>query len=243
MTLCLFDLSAIFWANALGGKDPLEGYELTMGRIWQERRNYERLVVCCDSPRSVRKERVASYKSNRTEKPQKAVDALRGLQDRLLEQGVPIAQVDGYEADDVIATLCEQSWPEETVVIGSEKDLLTLLTLGHIKLYGRSGQMDEQHCFEKFGVTPEQMTDWLSLAGDPADGIAGATEVGAGKATKLLKHFGTVDAMLTATDEELLAIKGIGKQSLAGIRSWNREESLALVLLVRDLPLKLWEIL
>ncbi len=64
--ITLYDLSAEFWRNALGGKNPMQGYELTLDRL---RDLTGKVIVCCDSPRSERRERVASYKSKRPPKP------------------------------------------------------------------------------------------------------------------------------------------------------------------------------
>jgi DNA polymerase-1 len=243
MTLCLFDLSAEFWRVSLGGKDPIKGLEETIDRVKRVAREHERLIICLDSPASIRKDAVPSYKSNRLPTPDGAVDALQAVIARLGEAGLPMAQVDGYEADDVIATLSEQSWPEETVVFGAEKDLIPLLTLGHVRLIGRSGPIDRDYCLSHFGIEPEMMSEWLSLAGDPGDGIPGCPNVGAGRATTLLRHFGSIAALLAAPDADILTLKGIGQKSLDGLRAWDSAESLNMVVLRRELPIKLWEIL
>lgn len=238
----LFDLSASFWRDALGGKDPLQGYDLTMDRI--DRLRGMRTIVCCDSPRSIRKEQQPTYKSNREAKPEAAIDALRAVHNRVLDLGIPIACVEGWEADDVIATLVEQAWPEEVVILGAEKDFYCLLAHEHVvRLVGPRGPVDASHCVDKFGVKPEQMTDWLALAGDPADGVPGCPNCGPGRASDLLLKFCTLMAVKAATYDELRSVRGIGEKTAASIQEWDPAPTLELVRLRTDLPISLLEIL
>lgn len=243
--ITLFDLGAEFWRNALGGKDPMLGYEQTLERLdWYRRESdVRRFIVCADSGRSQRKEADPTYKSNRPEKPQEAVDSLRGVEERVKAWGLKLVKVEGWEADDVIATLTEQAWPEEVRIIGAEKDFYCLLDDERVTLIGKRGPLSSADCVDKFGVSPSQMTDWLCMAGDAADGVPGCPGVGPGRATQLLERFGTADAVLAATDDEILSLKGIGKKVLEGIRSWNRQASLDMIRMRTDLPIKLEEIL
>lgn len=238
--ITLYDLSAEFWRNALGGKNPIQGYELTLDRL---RDLTGKVIVCCDSPRSERRERVKSYKSNRPPKPPEAVDALRSVEQRISDRGIPIACVDGWEADDVIATICAQAWPEEVNVTGAEKDYYALLVHDHVTLYGPRGRVVASDCEDKFGVQPRQMTDWLALAGDASDGVPGCPGVGPGRATDLLKAFDTIARIKAATRIELEAVRGIGKNTVFSIQEWDPAESLSLVTLRSDLPLRLVDLL
>jgi DNA polymerase-1 len=239
--ITLFDLGAEFWRNALGGKDPILGYEQTLERLdWYRRESdVRRFIVCADSGRSMRKEADPTYKSNRPEKPPEALDALRGVEARVQAWGLKLCKVDGWEADDVIATLTHQAWPEEVTIIGAEKDFYCLLDDERVTLIGKRGPLSSADCVDKFGVAPSQMTDWLCLAGDAADGIPGCAGVGPGKATLLLERFGSAEALLAASDEEILAIKGLGKKTLEGIRAWNRAATLDMVRMRVDLPIRL----
>jgi DNA polymerase I len=238
--ITLFDLSAEFWRMSLGGKQPLQGYEMTLDRLRDLR---GRIIVCCDSPRSARKEKVATYKANRPPKPPEVIDALRSVEQRIADRGIPVALVDGWEADDVIATLCAQAWPEEVAVTGAEKDYYALLAQDHVTLYGPRGRVVASDCEAKFGVQPHQMTDWLALAGDASDGVPGCPGVGMGRATDLLVKFGTIAAIKAATRIELESVHGIGKNTVFAIQEWDPTESLDLVTLRTDLPIKLVELL
>ncbi len=238
--ITLFDLSCEFWRNALGGKNPIQGYELTLDRL---RDMSGRIIVCCDSPRSVRKEKVPTYKANRPPKPPEAIDALRAVENRISDRGIPIAIVDGWEADDVIATICAQAWPEEVSITGAEKDYYALLAQDHVTLYGSKGRVVASDCEAKFGVQPWQMTAWLALAGDFGDGVPGCPGVGPGRATDLLRKFGTIAAIKAATRLELEAVRGIGKNTVFSIQEWDPTESLDLVTLRSDLPIRLVDLL
>lgn len=238
--ITLYDLSAEFWRNALGGKDPMGGYERTMDRL----RDFTgRIIVCCDSPRSVRREKAASYKSNRPPKPPEAIDALRAVEQRIADNGTPVALVDGWEADDVIATLCAQAWPEQVNVTGAEKDYYALLAHEHVTLFGPKGRVEAADCERKFGVQPHQMTDWLALAGDASDGVPGCPGVGMGRATDLLVRFGDIKTIKAASRVELESVRGIGKNTVFAIQEWDPTESLDMVTLRSDLPLSLVELL
>ncbi len=238
--ITLYDLSAEFWRNALGGKDPMGGYDRTMDRL----RDFTgRVIVCCDSPRSVRREKTASYKSNRPPKPPDAIDALRAVEQRIADNGTPVTMVDGWEADDVIATLSAQAWPEQVNVTGAEKDYYALLVHEHVTLFGPKGRVVASDCVTKFGVQPHQMTDWLALAGDASDGVPGCPGVGMGRATDLLVRFGDIKTIKAATRLELESVRGIGKNTVFAIQEWDPAESLDMVTLRSDLPLSLVELL
>jgi DNA polymerase-1 len=238
--ITLYDLSCEFWRNALGGKNPIQGYELTLDRL---RDMSGRIIVCCDSPRSARKEKAPSYKSNRPPKPPEAIDALRAVENRIADRGIPIALVDGWEADDVIATICAQAWPEEVAVTGAEKDYYALLAQDHVTLYGPKGRVVASDCEAKFGVQPRQMTDWLALAGDASDGVPGCPGVGPGRATDLLVRFGNISSIKAAARIQLEEVRGIGKNTVFSIQEWDPTESLDLVTLRSDLPIKLVDLL
>ena len=165
------------------------------------------------------------------------------MEQRIAARGIPVALVDGWEADDVIATICAQAWPEEVAVTGAEKDYYALLAHDHVTLYGPKGRVVASDCEAKFGVQPHQMTDWLALAGDPSDGVPGCPGVGPGRATDLLVKFGTISAIKKATRIELEEVRGIGKNTVFSIQEWDPTESLDMVTLRTDLPLSLVELL
>jgi DNA polymerase I len=236
--ITLIDLGAEFWKNAYGGDEPLRGYELTLERLDWYWRDSRRTVVCVDSPRSARKEKNPAYKGKRKAKPPAAIEALAGVIARITDWGMPVASCDGWEADDVVCTLASQAWPEPVRIIGSEKDFYCLLD-ERVQLIGRSGPIDVNACRDKFGVAPSQMTDWLALVGDTADNIPGCDCCGPARASDLLERFGSIEAIKSATDEEILSIRGVGAATLAALRAWDPEPALEMIRMRDDLPILL----
>lgn len=236
--LALIDIGAEFWKNYFGSRSAVTAYELTLERIDWYRHVDCRTVVCCDSPKSKRKEWFDGYKSNRPPKPPEAIESLIAVQQRAATWGVPVVQCEGYEADDIVATLASQAWPEEVHIIGSEKDFFCLIS-DTVRLIGKHGPIESNECFEKFGVLPYQMTDWLALVGDTADAIPGCPHCGPGRATDLLERFETLDNIRAATDEEILEVHGVGKKTLESLRAWDPALALRLVKLLDDAPVSL----
>lgn len=236
--IALIDLGAEFWKNYFGSRSAVKAYELTLECCDWYRRAYERVAVCCDSPVSKRKEIFADYKSNRTPKPADAIESLVAIQTRVSSWGIPVVQCEGYEADDIVATLAQQAWPEEVHVVGSEKDFFCLIG-ETVKLMGKHGLIGTNECYEKFGVLPHQMPDWLALVGDATDNIPGCPNCGPGRATDLLERFETLDGILQASDEDILSIRGVGKKTLESLRAWDPAIARELVRLMTDAPVVL----
>lgn len=244
--ITLFDLGAEYWRNYFGSKSALDAYTLTYERIdWFWFATPGRLIVCADSARSIRRETHPTYKANRIPKPEDALDSLRGLQERISARGIPLAQVDGWEGDDVIATLTAQAFPEEVQIVGTEKDFYCLIEDGRVSLIGKSGRIEEKHCIEKFGVRPDQMVDWLALVGDAADAIEGCPQCGPGRATKLLAAYETLERVQMAAVSGALkgAVPGIGEKTIEALRTWSPSQALELVRMNAKLPIELWRLL
>ena len=235
--ICLFDLSASFWRNFYATMSGTSAFELTVEKIAWYRDEYKTVAVCLDA-RSMRKDWYPEYKANRGEKPREALGALRAVEEQVQDWGTPALRCEGYEADDIIATLAEQSWLDETRIVSDDKDLYQLIT-DNVKLMTKRGETGIFGCVEKFGVLPEQMRDWLALVGDTADNIPGCPSCGPGRARDLLKRFGTLDAIREATDEELLSVRGVGEKTLESIRTWDPSLAVRLVTLMTNAPVKL----
>ncbi len=109
-----------------------------------------------------------------------------------------------YEADDLIATLCHQLEPEghEIVVVSSDKDLAQLVS-ERVTLYdfARSERYDPAAVVEKFGVRPDQIADYLGLAGDSVDNIPGVAGVGKKTAVALLAELDSLDEIYRRLDD------------------------------------------
>lgn len=237
--ITLVDLSAEYWRNYHGTGSAVKGYDLTLERIdWYGREHPGEVIVCCDHPVNKRKEIDPTYKATRKPQPQDGIDSLRACQERIIAWGMPLVRVEGYEADDLIATLCSQAWPRDVQIIGSEKDFYCLIS-DTVMLIGRNGPIDGEACRRKFGVGPERMTELLALVGDAADNIKGCEGIGMLKAQLILDHYASLEEAVAAAKAGSLHIRGIGDTLTANLAAWDPESALRLVRLMSDAPVDL----
>ncbi|MGZ6216586.1 MAG: DNA polymerase I [Vulcanimicrobiaceae bacterium] len=150
--------------------------------------------------------RVAMYKEYKAQRDQMP-DDLRGqfaLVRKVLDvHQIPIVEVEGEEADDVIATLALQAnaLGEQAVVVTGDLDLLQIVTDGTTVLTTRRGitelgRYDTAAVRERFELDPSQLPDYRGLKGDPSDNLPGIPGVGEKTAIKLMKGAGTLDALV-----------------------------------------------
>ena len=187
----------------------------------------------------------AEYKAQRRVMP----DELRSqfaLVRRVLETySIPIVEIEGQEADDVIATLARQAEEggEQTIVVTGDLDLLQIVDERTTVLTTRRGiselgRYDPAAVRERFGLEPDQLPDYRGLKGDPSDNLPGIPGVGEKTATKLLQAAGSLDALVA---DPALA----GNPKLAGlIERYGQQACLcrAVSVVRRDLPLSIdWE--
>jgi DNA polymerase-1 len=163
------------------------------------------LVLCFD--KDSRRGRLAidpQYKANREAPPadlQSQFGLIRKVADVL---NLPIVEVEGWEADDVIATLgkhaLESGWKVD--VVTSDKDFLQMLREG-VSLYDpmKDRPIDEAFCKERYGVKPSQMCDYLALVGDAIDNVPKVPGIGPKTAVELIEKFGTVEQLIARVDE------------------------------------------
>ena len=158
---------------------------------------------------------------------------------------IPVLEVEGYEADDVIATLAHQASEAdlEAVIVSGDKDFYQLIGNGIALLNpGRGGRaavaeewVDEENAAERLGVPPERVVDYLALVGDSSDNIPGVRGVGPKTAVKLISQFGSLEEILAHADEIS------GKRARNAIKEYKDEARLSkeLVTLREDVPVKL----
>src|SRR5579863_5802337 len=187
----------------------------------------------------------AEYKAQRRVMP----DELRGqfgLVRRVLETfRIPIVEIEGQEADDVIATLARQAEEagEQTLVVTGDLDLLQIVderttVLTTRKGIAELGRYDPAAVRERFGLAPEQLPDYRGLKGDPSDNLPGIPGVGEKTASKLLQSAGSLDALVA--DPALAGSPKLEKL----IEEYGEQACLcrAVSIVRRDLPLHVdWE--
>ncbi|MBU1088018.1 MAG: DNA polymerase I [Candidatus Omnitrophica bacterium] len=163
------------------------------------------LAVCFDlKGPTLRHGGEVDYKKDRKPMPEDLISQMQVVKEVIGAYGIPIFQLSGYEADDIIATLAVKFKNEVDVYIASsDKDMLQLVD-NYVKIYNPQKEkkiVDHDQVFEKFKVTPSQITDLLALAGDSSDSIPGVPGIGPKTAAELLSEFKDLEGILNNTDK------------------------------------------
>ena len=161
--------------------------------------------VVFDAPGSTfRNELYPQYKANRPPMPEGLRSQITALHSVIKALGLPLVCVEGVEADDVIGTLATQAAGSgmDVLIISGDKDLAQLVTEQITMVDTMKGiTYDRGEVEKKFGVSPEQIIDYLSLVGDTSDNIPGIPKVGPKTACRLLQKFGSVAEIVRNADE------------------------------------------
>jgi len=199
----------------------------------------EHFVVVFDAPgKTFRDEIFDAYKANRPPMP----DDLRLQIDPLLEavpaMGLPMLQIEGVEADDVIGTLCRQAAADgmQVLVSTSDKDMAQLVDDNITLVNTMSGTvLDRDGVKKKFDVFPEQIIDYLALVGDSSDNIPGVPRVGAKTAAKWLNQYGSAASIIENAEE----ITGkVGESLRENLDQLELSQDLATIRQNVELPLR-----
>jgi DNA polymerase-1 len=139
------------------------------------------------------------YKANRPPMPDELAQQIAPLHDSIRAMGWPLLMVDGVEADDVIGTLAKQAQAlgVRTIISTGDKDITQLVNPMVSLVNTMSNEaLDEKGVQDKFGVTPAQIVDYLTLIGDAVDNVPGVQKVGPKTAVKWLAQYGTLDGVI-----------------------------------------------
>jgi DNA polymerase-1 len=192
------------------------------------------------SKSNFRHETYSEYKAGRAETPHDFKGQVSLVREVLDALRVPIVCAEGYEADDVIATLATQAAADgmDVLIVTGDRDAFQLVSDRVTVLYNSRGvsdmrRMTPEAVVEKYGLTPEQYPEFAALRGDPSDNLPGIPGLGEKTATKLIQQYGDVMHLVDHVDE----VKGrVGDNLRAGIASIVRNRQLTE--LVRDVPLE-----
>lgn len=185
------------------------------------------------------------YKATREAPPPTFSDQMVLILDLLRAMGIRVYQQEGFEADDVIATMADQHGRHrgESVVISADKDLFQLVSettkLLRISSFG-SGDLkayDVKAVQERLGIRPDQVPDWLALVGDASDNIPGVPSIGEKGATALLKEYDSIDDLLGRLD----SIKSKRAKNALAEHGDRARVSLQLATVHRDVPVQ-WQL-
>ncbi len=163
------------------------------------------LAVVFDAKgKTFRDDLYSEYKANRPPMPdemRQQLDAIRSLVKAL---GMPLLEVPGVEADDVIGTLAKQGKDSgfDVTISTGDKDMAQLVNRSVTMVNTMdNSRLDPKGVEGKFGVSPEQMVDYLTLVGDAVDNVPGVPKVGPKTAVKWLKEYGSLDAVIAHADD------------------------------------------
>ena len=165
----------------------------------------DRVAVVFDAKgKNFRHQVYDEYKSNRPPMPDDLREQLKPVKDICRAIGFPLLEVEGVEADDVIATLVTMARAKDfySVVSSLDKDLMQLVEDPFTTLMNTMSHktFDETKVFEKFGVKPSQIRDMLALVGDSSDNIPGVPKVGQKTAAKWLGEFENLENIKANAD-------------------------------------------
>src|SRR5829696_2045989 len=190
------------------------------------------------SRRTFRNETYAEYKAGRSESPADFKGQVSLIQEVLAALRIPTVGVEGFEADDVIATLATDAREQgmEVLIATGDRDAIQLVDEHVTMLYPRRGvseltRFTPEEVEAKYGLTPAQYPDFAALRGDPSDNLPSMPGVGEKTAAKWIREFGSLTALVERVDE----VKGKAGDTLrAHVTSVLRNRQLTE--LVRSVP-------
>jgi DNA polymerase-1 len=183
------------------------------------------IVVAFDvSRQSFRTERYQEYKANRSETPADFRGQVSLVQEVLAALRVPVVQKEGYEADDVIATLVAQAVEAgmDVLICTGDRDAFQLVREGVTVLYPRKGvsdlaRMDPAAVLARYGVGPENYRAVAALVGETSDNLPGVPGVGEKTAAKWINQYGDFDGVVAHVDQIKGKVGDSLREHLAGV--------------------------
>jgi len=199
----------------------------------------DKMIVVFDAAReNFRNAIFKDYKSNRGETPEELIPQFEIIRECVDAFNIPQIEIEGFEADDIIASYCQLAEKQkiETIIVSSDKDLMQLVNKNVTMLDPmKNKSIGIDQVIEKFGLPPEKVIQIQALTGDKVDNIPGAPGIGPKTALQLIKEFGSVQSLIKNT------IK-IPQEKRRNIILNNKDDiliSLELVKLKKDIDLTL----
>lgn len=173
------------------------GFFKTLFFIIKEK-NPEHLIIAFDSEiPTFRKQKYPNYKATRDAPPNDLIPQIEWIKEGLLKAKIPIFEIEGYEADDILASFAKKAEKNNylTYIISPDKDLLQTMS-EYIKILKIENnnfvEMNNEYVIKKFGINSFQIKDYLAIVGDRSDNIPGIKGIGSKGAANLLREFKTL---------------------------------------------------
>ena len=170
-----------------------------------DQNHISKIAVVFDSARqNYRHDIYPAYKANRGETPEDLIPQFPLIREACKAFNITSIELEGYEADDIIATYAKQAIQSgyNVTIVSSDKDLMQLINQ-HTKMLDpiKNTLIHFAEVEKKFGVSPDQVIDVQALAGDSSDNVPGIPGIGVKTAAELINHYGTLENLLSNTDE------------------------------------------
>jgi DNA polymerase I len=167
------------------------------------------VVVCFDKGApQFRLDRYAEYKAGRAATPDLFKQQLPLIREVLASLRIPMVELEGYEADDLLATLTKHAREEgfDVIIVTGDRDILQLVRDGVVVVMTRRGisdviRYDPPTVLERYGVTPEKWIDFVALKGETADNLPGVPGVGDKTAAQLINKYGDIEQVIAHAEE------------------------------------------
>ena len=201
------------------------------------------VAVAFDLPGGTfRHERLPSYKANREKQPDILYEQLALVRDLVEALGLRVVEAEGFEADDVLATLATAARDagRDAIIVTGDRDSYQLVEDPHVRvLYNKRGVSDyalydEAGIEERTGVRPDDYVHYAALRGDPSDNLPGVPGVGEKTAAKLVNTYDGLDGIFGAAAEQTPKLRQNLEENEERVRL-----NVELMVLVRDVPLGL----
>lgn len=193
------------------------GFTMMLLRLLEDEKPDYAAVAFDKAAPTFRHEQFADYKGHRPRMPDELVSQVPLAKKVVAALSIPIVELDGYEADDIIGTLARvnKTRGRRVLIVTGDKDCLQLVDDNTTALITRRGIKDMEiydveKVQEKLGVKPEQVVDLKGLMGDSSDNIPGVPGIGAKTAVRLLRDYGSLENILQHVNE----LKGKVKENL-----------------------------
>ncbi|RCK40917.1 DNA polymerase I [Thalassospira xiamenensis] len=161
-------------------------------------------VIFDTKGKSFRNDFYPEYKAHRPPPPEELVPQFGLIRDATRAFNLPSIELEGYEADDLIATYARQAEAEgsDVIIVSSDKDLMQLVT-DRVQMFDamKNRTIGAPEVLEKFGVTPDKVIDIQALAGDSVDNVPGVPGIGIKTAAQLIDEYGDLDGLLERASE------------------------------------------